>query len=102
MSLSVLPRRAVAVVAFVCAFPLGASISYGPATLVPTGNGSAAAAVADFNGDCLPDFATANFAASNVVIRFGNGSGGFPTSSTLTGFVSPESIVAADFNGDGK
>jgi hypothetical protein len=101
MTLSV-TRRALAMVAVVCALPLFGAISYGPATLVPTGNGSAAAAVADFNGDCLPDFATANFAVSNVVIRFGNGAGGFPTSSTLTGFVSPESIVAGDFNGDGK
>ncbi|HKO54446.1 MAG TPA: FG-GAP-like repeat-containing protein [Thermoanaerobaculia bacterium] len=99
MSLSLLRR-----VLFLSLFaaPAVAVISYGPPTFPGTGSGPMAIVVGDFNGDCNPDFATANSAtADGVTIRFGNGTGGFPTSATLTGQVDAESIAAGDFNGDG-
>jgi len=64
------------------------------------------AAVADFNGDGKPDVAAANGNSNTVSILLGNGDGSLqdPVNyviSTNTG-ASPISVVAADFNGDGK
>ncbi|HEY6214817.1 MAG TPA: FG-GAP-like repeat-containing protein [Vicinamibacterales bacterium] len=99
MSLSLL-RRSLALC--LLAAPALGAISYGPPTFPATGSGPIAIVVGDFHGDCNPDFATANFADVNgVTIRFGNGTGGFPTSATLTGQTDAESIAAGDFNGDG-
>ena len=83
------------------ALPLFAVISYPPPTFVNTGSGPFAITVADFNGDCAPDFATADQFANGVTVRFGDGAGGFPTAATYTGFAQPQSIVSADFNNDG-
>lgn len=69
------------------------------------------AAVGDFNGDGIADLAFANSApystdttdANTVTIALGNGDGTFTTLAThpATG-TSPNGIVTADFNGDGK
>lgn len=99
MSLSLLRRSLV-----LCLFaaPAFGAIAYGPPTFPATGSGPTAIVVGDFNGDCNPDFATANAADLNgVTVRFGNGTGGFPTSATMSGQVDAESIAAGDFNGDG-
>ncbi len=94
-------RRAALVAAFVVlSFPLVAGFTYNPPSFASTGIGPSAIAVADFNGDGKADFATGNL-DSTVTLRFGDGSGGFPTSSTLTGFSTPAVIVAADLNKDG-
>src|SRR5215212_2708827 len=98
MSLSSLRRFACL---FVFAAPAFATITYGPPTFPTTGLGPIAIAVADYNGDCNPDFATANSSAGNVTIRFGDGAGGFPTSATIGVLLDPESIVAGDFDNDG-
>lgn len=67
-------------------------------------------ALGDFNGDGKPDIAVANQCGSdffncssgNVSILLGNGDGTFqPPQSYDSGF-NTQSIVAADFNGDGK
>lgn len=82
------------------------------ALLVPTtkytipnvGAGPAGVAAADFNGDGIPDLAVANHGSGNVSILMGNGDGTFiqPLGSTLTAQAGTNSIVAADFNSDGK
>jgi len=59
--------------------------------------------VGDFNGDGIPDLATANFDNSNVTVLLGDGSGGFmaaPGSPFAVGS-GPYSMVEGDFNGDG-
>ena len=68
-------------------------------------------AIADFNGDGKADLAIADSTdqilgrtGNTVTILLGNGSGGFsaaPGSPFATG-ANPQSIVAADFDGDGK
>jgi hypothetical protein len=59
--------------------------------------------VGDFNGDGIPDLATANFSDGTVSVLLGNGSGSFtPASAPFPVGSDPESIVAADFDGDGK
>jgi len=67
------------------------------------GSGPYSVVVGDFNGDGIQDLATANWAAGNVTVLLGNGSGKFsaaPGSPFAVGAY-PESLVVGDFNGDG-
>jgi len=58
-------------------------------------------AVGDFNGDGIPDFASADYVNNTVSVGLGNGDGTF-TLSSMTGVGnSPLSLVAGDFNSDG-
>jgi FG-GAP-like repeat/Divergent InlB B-repeat domain len=69
-----------------------------------------AVVVGDFNGDGNPDLAVTSFGGmcssqceSTVSILLGNGDGTFrPRMDFATGGLTPFSIAAADFNGDGK
>lgn len=76
--------------------PVRYSVPYQPASL----------AVGDFNGDHKLDAAIAaadSTGASQVLILLGNGDGTLqPAVVQAIGGYSPESMVAADFNGDGK
>jgi sugar lactone lactonase YvrE len=67
------------------------------------GNYPTAIAVADFNGDGIPDMAVANDHDGTVTILLGNGNGTFEqaASSPITVGSSPSSIAVGDFNGDG-
>ncbi|MBV9157680.1 MAG: VCBS repeat-containing protein, partial [Acidobacteriaceae bacterium] len=71
-----------------------------------TGSYPASIAVADFNGDGKPDVAVANLSSNSLTILLGNGGGTFTAvASPISGtpnFNNPYSIVAGDFNGDGK
>jgi hypothetical protein len=99
MSLS--PRMALGMF-LLAAIPLGATISYPAPTFVNAGSQPTYIVVADFNGDCAPDFATVNIGSLDVTVRFGDGAGGFPTSSTTGGFGSPQYMALGDFNEDGS
>jgi hypothetical protein len=101
MHRSMVPLRSLSVLFLLAAVPLFAAISYPPPTILTGGSGPSSVAVGDFNHDCATDFATADQFANSVTVRFGDGTGGFPTLSTITGFVTPVAIVSADFNGDG-
>ena len=59
--------------------------------------------VGDFNGDGVPDLATANYNGNNVTVLLGNGAGGFTPAmgSPFPSGTSPTSLVVGDFNGDG-
>ncbi len=66
------------------------------------GTNPSSVAVGDFNGDGIPDLATANF-SNTVTVLLGNGLGGFtpaPNSPFAVGSL-PYSVAVADFNGDG-
>jgi hypothetical protein len=60
--------------------------------------------VGDFNQDGKADLAVANSNSGNVTILLGNGNGGFtqPASSPVGVGTNPQSVVAGDFNRDGK
>ena len=48
------------------------------------------------------DFATANYNANTVSVRFGTGTGSFNTSPVINVGSKPQALAAGDFNGDGK
>ncbi len=59
---------------------------------------------ADVNGDGKPDLVCANFNGNTLSVLTNNGNGGFILAASLNvgGESSPQSVVAADVNGDGK
>ena len=67
--------------------------------------GTISAVTGDFNGDGIPDLATATPANGNsVTVLLGDGAGGFvpaPNSPFMVG-MGPQSVVTGDFNGDGR
>src|SRR5689334_4835000 len=78
-----------------------------PSTFVVQNNSNPVyMAVGDFNGDGKPDLAVANYGApgfpgNNVSILLGNGNGTFQTAVSYLVGTLPDSVVTADFNGDG-
>ena len=59
--------------------------------------------MADFNGDGIPDFATANVVSNNVSVFLGKGDGTFaPAKNFAVLGTNPKSVVAGDLDGDGK
>jgi len=72
------------------------------------GNSPGGAAVADFNGDGIPDIAVANSNNSignplpgNLIILLGKGDGTFTAAASPATGVAPYSLAVADFNKDG-
>lgn len=74
------------------------------ATTIDVGNSPRTVAVGDFNNDGKQDLVIERLFSSNVMIRLGDGAGGFPealASTTSTG-LNPVSIAIGDFNRDGN
>lgn len=67
----------------------------------PTGGSSAYIAVADFNGDHIPDIATYESASQSLSILFGNADGTYQAVTSRGVGFSASSMAAADFDGDG-
>jgi sugar lactone lactonase YvrE len=68
-----------------------------------TGSGTISVAIADFNGDGIPDLAVTNYSDDTVGILLGEGNATFeaPVFYSVSG-INQQSVTAADFNGDGK
>ena len=58
-------------------------------------------AVADFNGDGIPDLAVTNTNGNTVSVLLGNGNGTFQPQVSYAAGAAPTGIVVGDFNGDG-
>jgi len=69
----------------------------------PVGANPSSVVVGDFNGDGVPDFATANYGANTVSVLLGNGDGTFQAARTFaTAGFNPEFVALGDVNGDGR
>jgi hypothetical protein len=78
------------------------SVKFISAPTAATGTAPLALAVADFNGDGVPDVAVANESSNSVTVLLGTRSGAFEDSGlSLTTGNDPSGIVTLDFNRDG-
>jgi hypothetical protein len=59
-------------------------------------------AVADLNGDTVPDLLAGGFGGRTISELLGNSDGTFQSQTQLTTSSTPRSVAAADVNGDGK
>jgi hypothetical protein len=84
----------------------GVMLGHGDGTFTPLPSAipNGFVAVCDFNGDGKLDIAVADPQQNTVTILLGDGNGAFTTApgSPITVGNTPEAIVAADFNNDGK
>src|SRR5689334_10122899 len=76
---------------------------FGTNATVPAGPGSLfCVAAADVNGDSKLDLIGANQSPKTLVVLTNDGSGKFGSNATLNLGSSPNWVIAADINGDGK
>lgn len=73
-----------------------------PSCITSTVNGSRRLTVGDFNNDGNKDIAVGNDILNDIIIHFGDGLGGFPTSQTITTTVNTRALASGDINNDGK
>ncbi len=81
--------------------------TFRPPIIYPTNQGPGFAgpsgvAVADLNGDGVPDLIYADYVSANVAVRLGNGDGSFGPEETYPTGVGAHAVSVADVNGDGK
>ncbi len=81
--------------------------TFGPPTVYPTNQGPGFAgpsqlAVADVNGDGIPDLIYADYVGANVAVRLGNRNGTFGPEKTFPTAAGAHAVSVADVNGDGK
>jgi hypothetical protein len=59
-------------------------------------------AVADFNGDNIPDLVASNYQGAGVAVLLANGNGTFQTVKIFKTTANPTSVAVGDFNVDGR
>jgi Calx-beta domain-containing protein/VCBS repeat protein len=85
------------------AFGAAGVFSVGDPPSSNSSNGPISLAAADFNGDNKLDLVTANFTGGGVTVLSGDGAGNFVSQKiAVAGGGSPQYVVTADFNLDGK
>jgi len=72
-----------------------------PGIRAPAAAGTHGLAVADFNRDGILDLVATNAIANKASVLFGDGSGQFPTKTTVSLGRSPRNVAVGDFNRDG-
>ena len=87
--------------------PGATTASFAAQTTFATGAQPSSVAVADLNGDGLPDIITANYGSANVSVLLNTTAPGATTSSfaaqqTIATGNGPRSVTAVDLNGDGR
>jgi len=74
------------------------------ATAFEVGFGPSSVAIADFDGDTIPDLVAANISSEDVSVLLGNGDGTFQSATDFvvgdSPLVGPISVAVADFDGD--
>jgi hypothetical protein len=73
-----------------------------PGPKTPVGDRPVSIIAGDFDGDGVPDLATANADSNDLSFLRGQGDGTFQAEQRLSAGNSPRALVAADINGDGK
>jgi len=91
----------VVLVVLASALPCLAVELFGPHLGLPTGNGPTHAVAADFDGNGVLDFATADVLGSTVSVMLGDGQGGFELAPAVPVPGFPVAIATGDFNADG-
>jgi hypothetical protein len=76
--------------------------TFGTAQTFDVGMDPTSVAVADLNGDGIPDLVVTNQGGNTISVLLGNGAGTFATAQTLTVGTAPTAVAAADLDGDGK
>src|SRR5262245_13118373 len=74
--------------------------SFNPAVSYAVGSGPYDVVAADFNGDDIPDLATANYYSDTVSVLLGKVDGTFHPARTSATGTQPLSLAVGDFNGD--
>lgn len=78
----------------------GSGGGHAPAVYYSTASNPRGLVSFDFNGDGIPDVATANLSAGNVGVLLGSGTGTLGASTNFSVGMSPVSIVKCDLNND--
>lgn len=73
-----------------------------PGPKTPVGDRPVSIVAGDFDGDGVPDLATANADSNDLSFLRGQGDGTFHDEQRLSAGNAPKALVAADVNGDGK
>jgi len=79
---------------------LGNGASFNAPKTYNVGTNPTSVAIADVNGDNLPDIVVTNGGNNTVTVLLGNGTGGFTLKSSPATDATPVSVAVADFNGD--
>lgn len=84
------------------ASPGSQALNFRPPAKNATGASPISVAIADVNGDGIPDLAVADNRSNSVSILLGNGNGTYQPEISYSTGIGPATVVTGDFNHDGK